>query len=199
MKIYRRSQRGALAVIAVAACVALPAAAMADTVVSYTLSDAVFDAFAGGGTETLSGSWTVDYSPTAVTVTALSLTATGAETLTYNLSGLSYIQFSGSSSVAQYEINVASTQFAPLFLDYQASAPVGVVTDSITSGYASYLYNTSFDSSALTSAGTLSGTPITIGDVGGGVPEPATWCMMICGIFGVGAVLRRSKLRLQAV
>jgi hypothetical protein len=37
-----------------------------------------------------------------------------------------------------------------------------------------------------------------IGTVGGGVPEPATWAMMILGFGGIGATLRRRRLALSA-
>jgi hypothetical protein len=35
--------------------------------------------------------------------------------------------------------------------------------------------------------------PLTASSIGGGVPEPATWAMMLMGVFGVGAALRRVR------
>jgi hypothetical protein len=36
-------------------------------------------------------------------------------------------------------------------------------------------------------------TPDSVGDRGGGVPEPASWSLMICGFGAIGATLRRRR------
>ncbi|GAA3897481.1 hypothetical protein GCM10022276_15580 [Sphingomonas limnosediminicola] len=38
-------------------------------------------------------------------------------------------------------------------------------------------------------------TTITTGDVGGSVPEPATWALMLFGFGGLGLAIRRSRHR----
>src|SRR5271155_1641537 len=91
---------------------ALGANAMADIIVNYTLSGAIFDNFTdGSGAETLSGTWTVDY--TTGNVIALALYATGPEDLSFDnrddVGGEPY--FSGTPGVdVQYEIEVNADQ-----------------------------------------------------------------------------------------
>lgn len=152
----------------------------------YSLSGAVFAAFGNSsGAETLSGTWSVDYS--TMTVTALALTATGAETLDFNIGGVGSLTFTGGGGATQYEIDLTSTQSTPLYLDYQASDPPSAIANSYN-GFQSNLYNTGFAYSGLTTPGDLSGVPF-----GATVPEPVAWASMLIGVLGVGGQLRRSR------
>src|SRR5580658_1141485 len=86
--------------------------ALADVTRDYSLSGAVFDAFTDySGAETLSGTWRVDYS--TMTVTALALTATGAETLDFNVGSFGSLTSTGGGGATQYEMYLQSTQSTP--------------------------------------------------------------------------------------
>lgn len=61
----------------------------------------------------------------------------------------------------------------------------GVSYFAVSSGFA----NTDFGAFTLT----IDGPGNIIGAGGGGVPEPATWAMMIFGFAGIGAALRRRR------
>lgn len=52
------------------------------------------------------------------------------------------------------------------------------------------IYGMRFGGNYILASGTASG-----GLVGGGVPEPATWLMMVAGLFGLGAAMRSSRRR----
>lgn len=169
---------------AFAALAGLSAPAHAN-VVSYTVTGAQFANF-GQGTQTLAGTFTVDYGANAVT--ALSLTATGFETLNFQLSGNNGFTYTGTHGVEdQYEIGIQSNQGTQLYLDYQANPTVTLILNS-DNGYQSNLYNTSHQYSNLTSPGTTSSAP-----------EPATWALMLVGFGGLGFAMRSARRQRAAV
>jgi hypothetical protein len=178
-----------------AAIATLGGHAIADSYVTYTLSGAEFgDFYDGSGAETLSGTWTVDY--TTDTVTALALNATGPQNFSFTDIGNVYSQpgFTGTPGVdVQYEIGVTADIGYPyyLFLDYQASNPISmlVYSDNYNS---SHLHELGLDGysdvySPLTSPGTLS------------VPEPATWALFTIGFGALGLAIRSSRRREASV
>jgi len=159
---------------------------MADVTRDYTLSGAVFGAFGDqSGADTVSGTWSIDYS--TMTVTALSLATTGAETINFDLASVTGLTSTGGGGATQYEIQLQSTAATPFYLDFQASGPVTLIANSYN-GYQSNLYNLEYSYSGLTSAGVLNGAPY-----GAAVPEPAAWALMLIGVLGLGGALRRTR------
>jgi len=67
--------------------------------------------------------------------------------------------------------------------------------DAGIAGLDSFTWNVpGLSNAALYSTGTCASTPgCVIGGGGGGVPEPATWAMMLVGFGGMGALLRRHR------
>jgi hypothetical protein len=179
-----------------AAIAALGGNALADSYVAYTLSGAGFGAFYdGSGGETLSGTWTVDY--TTQTVTALALNATGPQNFSFTNIGNVYEEpaFTGTPGVdVQYEIGINADIGYPyyLFLDYQASSPISMLVYS-DNGYSSHLHELGLDGmsdvySPLTSPGTLTSFAYS-------VPEPATWALFTVGFGALGLAIRSSRRR----
>ena len=72
--------------------------------------------------------------------------------------------------------------------------PVGYVSGSAISGTATFLGQT-FASLGLTAGryGYTSRADSVTVNIGGAVPEPSTWAMMLLGIGGIGMVMRRSR------
>ena len=64
----------------------------------------------------------------------------------------------------------------------------------VTLGGAQHLVVSGTNGGGGSYAGVISFTP----DVGGGVPEPATWALLIGGFAGAGALLRRRREQLAA-
>ena len=116
------------------------------------------------------------------------MTATGFETLNFQLSGNNGFTYTGIHGVEdQYEIGIQSNQGTQLYLDYQANPTVTLILNS-DNGYQSNLYNTSHQSINLTSSGTTSSAP-----------EPATWALMLVGFGGLGFAMRSARRQRAAV
>lgn len=89
----------------------------ADNTIIYTLSGATFDNFSdgSGNSVTLSGTWTVDQ--TTDTVTAMSLTATGTETITFTCQSVCI----GAQDPNTFQLQGQNQNGNPLYLVYQYS------------------------------------------------------------------------------
>jgi hypothetical protein len=83
----------------------------------------------------------------------------------------------------------------PLYLDIVATTSAPVSVSDLTPGgphhYYSFTTPITFDYTT-----TLTDTPLsqTLGQAGG-VPEPASWALLLLGFGGIGAQLRRRKAR----
>lgn len=162
----------------------LSAPPVAAVSVNYSLSGALFASFPDdGGAETVSGTWTIDF--THSRVTALSLVATGGETIDFTLDGVGGLQYTGGGGLDQYEMQLQSTVGSPFYLDWQTTAPVTILADSFN-GYQSNLHRADFSAySGLTDPGVLTAS------AGAAVPEPATWVLMLGGFALIGLTTRR--------
>jgi hypothetical protein len=89
----------------------------ADNVVTYTLSGATFNNFSDGSNNsvTLSGTFTVDQ--TTTTVTAISLTATGSETINFTCQSFCI----GAQDSNTFQLQGVNQNGYPLFLVFQYS------------------------------------------------------------------------------
>jgi len=172
--------------------------AMADSTVIYTLSGATFDDFTDNGNlaETVSGTWTVDY--TTMEVTAMSLTATGGETINFDCSGLPDCENQGygigsvgSGGNTQFQLYAPATQGPdnwPFIIDYQANDPVSLLADDANG--TTNLYDLEGGYSGLDSPGGLTASFVP-------VPEPATWTIMLAGFGAMGFMLRGRRRSLR--
>ena len=144
-------------------------AAHAATVFHYTFSPgAYYDDFSPAVHTPVTGSFDFD-------------TATGL------LSNVSYTSVSGSfTSGAEYTPGVATEIY---FGQFGGNYDVYQLAGSLNGG-----------GTIKINSGTHPGIPITAGgslttEISGGVPEPATWAMMLAGFGGLGAVLRGRRTR----
>lgn len=76
------------------------------------------------------------------------------------------------------------------YLDVKFASPLGSGSDQITS-ISSFGGNGSFNAYLSTPPTVAYAAPPSAG--GGGGPEPSTWALMMVGVFGAGAALRRRK------
>jgi hypothetical protein len=161
-----------------------PGRTPSDNIVSYSLSGAYFDNFqTAGDTETLSGTWTVDY--TTMTVTAVSLTATGTDTLTFGASG-AQIGATGGGGKVEYQLNVETSGGVYSFLNYETSPALTMIEDSFN-GNSTNLHITSSNYSPLDTSDPGQLTQI---------PEPASSVLLgtaLAGLSGFMAFRGRRK------
>jgi hypothetical protein len=158
-----------------------PGRTPSDDIVSYSLSGAYFDNFTdGNGAETLSGTWTVDY--TTMTVTALSMTATGAETI--NISCLDGCGILAGYDTGVFQLYAKNQNGHPVYLVYEATSPISVLYD-LAGQFTTNLYDLQGGYSHLTNPGNLYQ-----------VPEPASLALLgsaIASFAGFAGLRRRRK------
>jgi hypothetical protein len=125
--------------------------ANADNTVTYSLSGATFNTFTDNGNlaETLSGTWTVDN--TTGTVTAMSLTATGSETIYFSCHSVCL----GAQDSNTFQLQGVNQAGYPLYLVYQFS-PASVLFGATCCN--TNLYDLEGGYSGLTSPGVLTAT-----------------------------------------
>ena len=192
-----------IASIAVAAAAALTASAQAATVTDL-VSFTAFGFSASGGTppvDPVTGSFTISFDPsqtyndvsTGITLDTLNIALGSALTFSYSPTGVSAdeLRVGGASDGAD------KVQFSPptddfwLYIDNFTTAPSFQQV-----GYAQVAAgpNIFFTVDAAGSGGTVTVTPVT-----SGVPEPASWAVMLAGFGGLGAAIRSRRRLARAI
>lgn len=180
---------------AATAAVAAPSVASAATTINGTLPVVLFDVgntggFAAGGTFTnsaavVSGTGTGDFSPitSGALVELSAITATAGSAITFSSAFGSFV-----GTVKTYSASSSSLSSILSLYSVGTFTPTGKLA-SYAPGAASLTFTfnqTGGAGSAISGSYTLASPP-------SGVPEPATWGMMIAGAGMAGAAVRRRR------
>lgn len=162
--------------LALAASLSLAGASASNaaSLLHYTFSpDAFYDYFSPLAHTPVIGSFDFD-------------TGTGA------LSNVSYASISGSFTTGAEYTSGDATQI--YFGQFGGNYDVYQLADSLTGGGTVAITSGTHPAIPITAGGSLSTSTV------GGIPEPASWAMMLFGFGGLGSVLRsrRSRLSLAA-
>ncbi len=173
---------------------ALAASLLAATAASATTKVFEYDL---GGSPVATGSFSYTTGSTGVLgygdLTAFSVTVAGE---TYSLAdalGLTdYVHFAYDTAANDFVVDPNTCGFAGCGFSSSLSA----INSSGTFGY---FFNGAPGSYAEYQTGTVGSMDSLTISAGGGVPEPATWAMMLVGFGGLGAAMRLSRRKQAAV
>ena len=145
--------------------------AKADTILDYTFSPGSFYNFIGGASYSVSGSFSYDVD-------------TGI------LSNVDYTRGSDHFTTAALYSGPSEIYFGPFgTADYD----VYQLTNSLALGGTDVIFSGTHPAIPIDAGGSL-----VEGVAASATPEPATWAIMLLGIGGIGATLRRSKRQQSA-
>jgi hypothetical protein len=132
----------------------------------------------------------------AITQTVTGLTVGQTYTLTFDWAAAQYADRTGATT-EQIQYSLGGQTFSTAIVDNASAGSNGWFTESHT-----FTANNTSEVLSFLSVGTPSGLPpVALLDgvsLTGGVPEPATWAMMLVGFGGLGALLRQRRRLVSA-